>query len=71
MSISYNKRPKQTPLHGIRLDVQCWFTYANVKYFFNEAIKFAATLRDDVKLLNEAFRHFTIVLEVIMSANRR
>ena len=27
------------------------------------AIKFAATFRDDVKLFNEAFRHFTIVLE--------
>ena len=28
------------------------------------AIKFAATFRDGVKLLDEAFRHFTIVLEV-------
>ena len=33
------------------------------------AIKFAATFRDDVKLLNEAFRHFTIVYEVIMFVN--
>ena len=32
---------------------------------------FAATFRDDVKLLNEAFRYFTIVLEVIMFVNRR
>ena len=31
---------------------------ANVSHFFNEAIKFAATFRDDVKLLDEAFRHF-------------
>lgn len=29
---------------------------------WNEAISFAATFRDAVKLLNEAFRHFTIVL---------
>ena len=32
---------------------------ANVQHFFNETIKFAATFRDDVKLLDEAFRHFT------------
>ena len=41
----------------------------NVQHFFNEAIKFAATFRDDVKLLDEAFRHFTIVLEVVMFVN--
>lgn len=71
MSTSYNKRPKQTPLHGIRLDAQCRFTHANVKYFFNEAIKSAATLRDDAKPLKEALRHLTTVLEATMSANRR
>ena len=54
---------------GIRLHVQCWFTHANVQHFFNEAIKFAAIFRDDVKLLDEAFRHFTIVLEVVMFVN--
>ena len=45
------------------------FTHANVQHFFNEAIKFAATFRDEVKLLDEAFRHFTIVLEVVMFVN--
>ena len=70
MSINYNKRPKQTPWREwIRLHVQCWFTHANVQHFFNEAIKFAATFRDDVKLFDEAFRHFTIVLEVVMFVN--
>ena len=43
---------------GIRLHVQCWLTHANMQHFFNEAIKFAATFRDDVELLDEAFRHF-------------
>ena len=39
-----------------------------------KAIKFAATFRDDMKLLNEAFmpiRHFTIVFEGIMFVNGR
>ena len=31
-----------------------------------EAFKFAVTFLGDVKLLDEAFRHFTIVLEVVM-----
>ena len=39
---------------GIRLHVQCWLTHANIQHFFNEAIKFAATFRDDVELLDEA-----------------
>ena len=30
--------------------------------------EFVATFRDDLELLNEAFRHFTIVLEVIAAA---
>lgn len=29
------------------------------------------TSRDDVKLLNKVFRHFTIVLEVVMFVNRK
>ena len=40
-------------------------------YSFDEAIKFAATFRDDAKLFIEAFRHFTIVLEVTIFENRR
>ena len=38
-------------------------------YNISLTIKFAATFRDGVKLLNEAFRHFAIVLEVIMFVN--
>ena len=33
-------------------------------------MKFASTFRDDVRLFNEAFRHFIIVLKVIMFVNR-
>jgi len=49
---------------GIRLHVQCWLTHANIQHFINKAIKFAVTFRDDVELLDQAFRYFTIVLEV-------
>ena len=45
---------------GIRLHVQCWLTHANIQHFINKAIKFAVTFRDDVELLDQAFRHFTI-----------
>ena len=47
---------------GIRLHVQCWLTHANIQHFINKAIKFAVTFRDDVELLDQAFRHFTIVI---------
>ena len=63
--IAINGLNKHLGTDRIRSHVQCWFTHSNVKHFFNEAIKFAATFRDGVKLLNEAFRHFAIVLEVV------
>ena len=56
---------------GIRLHVQCWLTHANIQHFINKAIKFAVTFRDDVELLDQAFRHFTIVLEVVVFVDRR
>ena len=60
--ITINGLNKHLGTDGIRLHVQCWFTHSNV-------YKFAATFRDGVKLLNETFRHFAIVLEVIMFVN--
>ena len=60
--IKINGLNKHLGTDGIRLHVQCWFTHSNV-------YKFAATFRDGVKLLNEAFRHFAIVLEVRMFVN--
>ena len=72
ISINYNKQPKQTPWHGWNPFARSMMVYAcECKHFFNKAIKFATTFRDDVKLLNEAFRHFTIVLGVIMFVNQR
>ena len=55
---------------GIRLHVQCWLTHANIQHFINKAIKFAVTFRDDVELLDQAFRHFTIVLEVVVFVDK-
>ena len=58
-------------MDGICLHIQCLHMGMYNLHFFEEAIKFAATFHDDVKLINEAIRHFTVVLEVIMFVNRR
>ena len=69
---NYNKRPKQTPLHGWNPFARSMLVYA-CEYiaFLLQGNQVSATFRDDVKLFNEAFRHFTIVFEVIVFVNRR
>ena len=69
--IRMNDLNKHLGADGIRLHVQCWLTHANIQHLFNKAIKFAATFRDDVEMLDQTFRHFTIVLEVVVFVDRR